>query len=136
MRIYQKIIDAVEARLKYYFDDNQILVEQQQVDGVYSEYARITSNYGETYDYFNHYSQQTFVLSLELFQLKNMGYTQIEETVINLKKDIRKYCSLIKMDFVGAKLMNSTIIKLQDEPAWKHINLILTFTILEDINYA
>lgn len=138
MLIYDKILKKVENRLKYYFDDDQILVQDEVIDGSVSFCVRMTSSYGQLYSFFNHFSDQTYVVSLEMFELKDMPNTELEEVALNLRKEIKRHCSIIRDLDNGAvcKLLNSSIIKLADQENWKHINLVLSFTIMEDLNNA
>lgn len=138
MLIYDKILKKVENRLKYYFDDDQILVQDEVIDGSVTFCVRMTSSYGQLYDFFNHFSDQTYVVSLEMFELKDMPNTELEEVALNLRKEIKRHCSIIRDLDNGAvcKLLNSSIIKLADQENWKHINLVLSFTIMEDLNNA
>lgn len=138
MLVYDTILKSIENRLKYYFDDEQILIQNEVIDGSIPFCVRISSNYGQLYDFFNHFSEQTYVIALEMFEQIDKSTTNIEEVSIQLRKDFKKYCSLIRDIDTGAvcKLLNSNIIKQSDQENWKHINLVLSFTIMEDLNNA
>ena len=131
--IYQDIENYIRSILinQHFFYSNQILPADAKIEGDQQKYCRIVFTYGELNDYYNIETNESVLLSLEIYEKKSQSTNTYEDLGITLRHKLKKLIHLIRNEESVAKLDRIGLVRNNYSDAeYNSIILNLSFNIV------